>query len=46
MDSRRTIYRIIDANLNRASEGLRVIEDGVRFILDDRSFTEELKEVV
>ena len=45
MDSRRTIYRIIDANLNRASEGLRVIEDGVRFVLDDRSFTEELKEL-
>ena len=45
MDSRRTIYRIIDANLNRASEGLRVIEDAVRFILDDRSFTEELKEL-
>lgn len=43
MHSRRVIYRIIDANLNRASEGLRVIEDGVRFILDDRSFTEELK---
>lgn len=45
MDSRRAIYRIIDANLNRASEGLRVIEDGVRFVLDDRSFTEELKEL-
>jgi len=45
MDSRRTIYRIIDVNLNRASEGLRVIEDAVRFVLDDRSFTEELKEL-
>ncbi len=45
MNSRRAIYRIIDANLNRASEGLRVIEDGVRFVLDDRSFTEELKEL-
>ena len=45
MDSRRAIYRIIDANLNRASEGLRVIEDGVRFALDDRSLTEELKEL-
>ena len=45
MDSRRAIYRIIDANLNRASEGLRVIEDAVRFVLDDRSFTEELKEL-
>lgn len=45
MNSRRAIYRIIDANLNRASEGLRVIEDAVRFVLDDRSFTEELKEL-
>ena len=45
MDSRRAICRIIDVNLNRASEGLRVIEDGVRFVLDDRSFTEELKEL-
>lgn len=39
------IYRIIDANLNRASEGLRVIEDGVRFILNDPSLTEELKKM-
>ncbi len=43
MDSRRAIYRIIDVNLNRASEGLRVIEDGVRFVLDDLLLTEELK---
>jgi thiamine-phosphate pyrophosphorylase len=29
------IYRLIDANLNRAREGLRVIEDTARFILND-----------
>ncbi|MDR3243174.1 MAG: hypothetical protein LBT79_00325, partial [Elusimicrobiota bacterium] len=27
--------RIIDANLNRCREGLRVIEDCLRFVLDD-----------
>ena len=30
---------MIDANLNRAKEGLRVCEEVTRFILDDRSLT-------
>ncbi|MDI6641252.1 MAG: thiamine-phosphate pyrophosphorylase [Elusimicrobiota bacterium] len=30
-----SIYRVIDANLNRASEGLRVIEDVMRFLRND-----------
>jgi thiamine-phosphate pyrophosphorylase len=29
------IYRVLDANLNRAREGLRVIEEYVRFVRDD-----------
>lgn len=29
------IYRIIDANINRLKEGLRVCEDIIRFVLDD-----------
>ena len=29
------VVRIIDANLNRAREALRVIEDHARFALDD-----------
>ncbi len=33
------IYRIIDANLNRAKEGLRVCEEITRFILDNHKFT-------
>jgi len=37
------VYRIIDANLNRAAEGLRVLEDTVRFIMDDKKLTEKLK---
>ncbi len=35
--------RIIDANLDRAGEGLRLIEDIARFILDDAVLTHELK---
>jgi len=30
------IYRILDANLNRAREGLRVIEEYLRFVREDR----------
>lgn len=39
------IYRIIDANLNRSREGLRVCEDIVRFILNSKTLTRDLKEV-
>lgn len=35
--------RILDASLNRASEGLRVVEDYVRFVLDDRHLTQVAK---
>ena len=36
-------FRILDAAANRAREGLRVVEDYVRFTLDDRHLTELLK---
>jgi thiamine-phosphate pyrophosphorylase len=39
------IARILDASANRASEGLRVVEDYVRFVLDDPGLTRRLKEV-
>lgn len=39
------IYRIIDANLNRSREGLRVIEDIVRFYLNDKNLTTRLKRI-
>jgi len=39
------VLRIIDATANRAREGLRVLEDYVRFALDDRDLTEELKQL-
>ncbi|MFH1088188.1 MAG: thiamine phosphate synthase [Chloroflexota bacterium] len=35
--------RIIDANLNRAAEGLRVLEDLARFIVSDAAISGELK---
>ena len=35
--------RILDASANRAREALRVMEDAARFLLDDRSLTEQLK---
>ena len=37
------IYRAIDANINRAMEGLRVCEDIMRFTLGIADFSEKLK---
>jgi thiamine-phosphate pyrophosphorylase len=37
--------RAIDAAANRADEGLRVVEDYLRFILDDRHLTNECKAI-
>ncbi len=37
------IKRIIDANLNRAREGLRVVEDIARFVLNDKQTTQAIK---
>jgi thiamine-phosphate pyrophosphorylase len=37
------IIRILDASLNRAAEGLRVVEDYVRFILDDPFLSAQTK---
>jgi thiamine-phosphate pyrophosphorylase len=34
---------MIDANLNRASEGLRVLEDVARFLLNDAELTQRLR---
>ena len=38
------IVRLIDASANRAREGLRVVEDYVRFVLDDAMATQQLKQ--
>ena len=39
------IYRIIDANINRLCEGLRVIEDFFRFFNNDLKNSENLKKI-
>ena len=41
----RPLYRIIDANLNRLKEGIRVVEDICRFYFDDREIAKKLKEL-
>jgi thiamine-phosphate pyrophosphorylase len=38
-------YRILDANINRTSEGLRVIEDIMRFNYCNKGTTEKLKKI-
>jgi thiamine-phosphate pyrophosphorylase len=38
-----SVWRIIDANLNRAVEGLRVIEEVARFVMDNEQLTAEIK---
>lgn len=40
-----SVYRIIDANINRVSEGLRVIEDIERFIFEDGEISREIREI-
>jgi len=43
MQNAKKIYRVIDANLNRAREGLRVVEDFARFVMDDASLSSDIK---
>ena len=41
--NRRQLSRIVDANLNRSREGLRVCEEITRFVLEDDALTKRLK---
>jgi thiamine-phosphate pyrophosphorylase len=43
MNLRGKILRIVDANTNRAKEGLRVCEDIMRLVVDDKNQTMKLK---
>ena len=43
--SKKTEYSIIDANINRAKEGLRVSEDIVRFVLGSVKLSSKLKSI-
>lgn len=37
--------RVIDANLNRAAEAARILEEVARFLLDDKNLAEKLKNI-
>ena len=39
------VLRMLDAAANRAAEGLRVVEDYTRFVLDDAHLTGAFKEL-
>ncbi len=41
----RRIYRIIDADFNRAREALRTIEEFCRFVLDDPALSARAKQM-
>jgi thiamine-phosphate pyrophosphorylase len=43
--NRESILRIIDAKLNRCREGLRVIEDGLRFVLNDSFLYKKIRRI-
>jgi len=40
-----SLYRVIDANLNRLKEGIRVIEDIARYVSNDKPLASKLKEL-
>ena len=42
---RRSLDRILDANVNRAAEGLRTLEEVARFILDDGALAQRCKNI-
>ncbi|BCD63135.1 thiamine-phosphate pyrophosphorylase [Nitratiruptor sp. YY08-26] len=39
------LYRLIDANINRLREGIRVAEDVVRYIYDNKEIASRLKKI-
>jgi thiamine-phosphate pyrophosphorylase len=43
--SRAAILRIVDANVNRCAEGIRVVEELARFFMESAAVVEELKEI-
>ncbi|MBL8892840.1 MAG: thiamine phosphate synthase [Planctomycetaceae bacterium] len=45
MDNHRGWWRIVDANFNRCSEGMRVLEDWSRFVADDPELSKTCKEM-
>ena len=45
IDSERGWWRMLDANLNRCGEGLRVVEDWCRFVADDHRLSATTKQL-
>jgi thiamine-phosphate pyrophosphorylase len=43
--NKKSVFRIIDANLNRCREGLRVVEDSLRFVLDDKVLYKNIRAI-
>ncbi|MCE5250662.1 thiamine phosphate synthase [bacterium] len=41
----KSILRLIDASLNRAAEGIRVLEDTARMLFDDEALTRAVKDI-
>ncbi|OPY58900.1 MAG: thiamine-phosphate pyrophosphorylase [Pelotomaculum sp. PtaU1.Bin035] len=39
------VYRVMDANFNRAREGLRVLEEISRFVLEDKDLSGTIKDL-
>ena len=44
-DYDRSIIRLLDANMNRAAEGLRVLEESARMLFDDAGLSANAKEI-
>ena len=44
-DESEKLFRLIDANLNRLKEGIRVVEDCQRYIFDNPILTKKLKSI-
>jgi len=44
-DESEKLFRLIDANLNRLKEGVRVVEDCQRYIYDNPTLTKKLKSI-
>lgn len=45
MENRAALLRVIDANANRATEGMRVVEEYTRFVLEDAHLTQQQKQL-
>lgn len=45
MENKEKIYQLMDANFNRAKEGLRVIEEVCRFFIKNKDLTEKIREL-